>query len=73
MRFGPTSGPYCSVGSESHSMAKSKKKAEAVFLVCKETGDYNYTLRRKPGKEKLTLKKYCPRLRKHTEHTEKKK
>jgi large subunit ribosomal protein L33 len=55
------------------SMAKSKKKAESIFLVCKETGDYNYTLRRKPGGEKLTLKKYCPRLRKHTDHTEKKK
>jgi large subunit ribosomal protein L33 len=54
-------------------MAKGKKKAESIFLVCKETGDYNYTLRRKPGGEKLTLKKYCPRLRKHTEHTEKKK
>ncbi len=54
-------------------MAKGKKKAEVVFLVCKETGDQNYTLRRKPGGEKLTLKKYCPRLRKHTEHTEKKK
>ena len=58
------------------SMAKSggkKKKAETVFLVCKETGDYNYTLRRKPGGEKLNLKKYCPRLRKHTQHVEKKK
>ncbi len=54
-------------------MAKGKKKSETVFLVCKETGDYNYTLRRKPGGEKLTLKKYCPRLRKHTEHVEKKK
>ncbi|MEN6558089.1 MAG: 50S ribosomal protein L33, partial [Thermoguttaceae bacterium] len=30
-------------------MAKSKKKAESIFLVCKETGDYNYTLRKKPG------------------------
>jgi large subunit ribosomal protein L33 len=54
-------------------MAKSKKKAEVVFLVCDETGDINYTLRRKPGGEKLKLKKYCPRLRKHTLHTEKKK
>jgi len=54
-------------------MAKGKKKAEVIFLVCKETGDHNYTLRRKPGGEKLSLKKYCPRLRKHTEHTEKKK
>jgi large subunit ribosomal protein L33 len=52
---------------------KSKKKAETVFLVCEETGDYNYTLRRKAGGEKLKLKKYCPRLRKHTMHVEKKK
>jgi large subunit ribosomal protein L33 len=54
-------------------MAKSKKKAEVVFLVCDETGDINYTLRRKPGGEKLKLKKYSPRPRKHTMHTEKKK
>jgi len=54
-------------------MAKTKKKVETVFLVCQETGDYNYTLRRKSGGEKLTLKKYCPRLRKHTVHVEKKK
>jgi large subunit ribosomal protein L33 len=55
------------------SMAKSKKKAETVFLVCEETGDHNYVLTRKPGGEKLKLKKYCPRLRKHTIHVEKKK
>jgi large subunit ribosomal protein L33 len=54
-------------------MAKSKKKAEVVFLVCEETGDYNYSLWRKPGGEKLKLKKYCPKLRKHTLHVEKKK
>ena len=54
-------------------MAKSKKKLEVVFLVCDETGDYNYTLRRKSGGEKLKLSKYSPRLRKHTMHTEKKK
>jgi large subunit ribosomal protein L33 len=54
-------------------MAKSKKKVETVFLVCEETGDYNYTLRRKTGGEKLKLKKYHPRLRKHTLHVEKKK
>lgn len=50
-----------------------KKKAETVFLVCEETGDYNYALRRKPGGEKLRLRKYSPRLRKPTWHTEKKK
>jgi large subunit ribosomal protein L33 len=54
-------------------MAKSKKKVETVFLVCEETGDYNYTIRRKSGGEKLRLSKYSPRLRKHTLHVEKKK
>jgi large subunit ribosomal protein L33 len=54
-------------------MAKGKKKIEVVHLVCEESGDYNYTLRRKTGGEKLKLKKYCPRLRKHTLHVEKKK
>ena len=52
---------------------KRKKKVETVFLVCEETGDYNYTLRRKGGGEKLRLSKFCPRLRKHTVHVEKKK
>ncbi len=50
-----------------------KKKLETIFLVCEETGDQNYTLRRKPGGEKLKLKKYSPRLRRHTLHVEKKK
>lgn len=57
-------------------MAKSgkrKKKVETIFLVCEETGDYNYTIRRKPGGEKLKLNRYSPRLRKHTLHIEKKK
>lgn len=54
-------------------MAKSSKKIEVIFLVCEETGDYNYTLRRRSGGEKLKLKKYCPRLRRHTLHLEKKK
>jgi large subunit ribosomal protein L33 len=53
--------------------SKGKKKADTVFLVCEETGDYNYFVRRKPGREKLKLKKFCPRLRKHTIHNEKKK
>ena len=50
-----------------------KKKQESLFLVCEETGDYKYTIRRKPGGEKLKLKKYSPRLRRHTLHMEKKK
>ena len=52
---------------------RSKKKAETIFLVCEETGDYNYAMKRKPGGEKLSLKKYSPRLRRHTVHLEKKK
>ncbi len=58
---------------EKLAMAKGKKKVETVFLVCDETGDYNYTLRRKSGGEKLKLQKYSPRLRRRTLHTEKKK
>jgi large subunit ribosomal protein L33 len=54
-------------------MAKNKKKLEVIHLVCEETGDFNYTLRRKTGGEKLHLKKYSPRLRRHTLHNEKKK
>lgn len=52
---------------------KRKKKVDTVFLVCEETGDYNYTIRRKMGGEKLKIKKYSPRLRRHTMHVEKKK
>jgi large subunit ribosomal protein L33 len=70
--FGPPGGTVCGRIGDAQ-MAKSKKKAETVFLVCQETGDYNYSVRRKPGGEKLKLKKYCPRLRKHTVHVEKKK
>jgi large subunit ribosomal protein L33 len=54
-------------------MTKVKKKLESVFLVCDETGDYNYTIRRKSGGEKLKLSKYSPRIRRHTQHPEKKK
>ncbi|QGJ69106.1 50S ribosomal protein L33 [Planctomycetales bacterium 10988] len=53
-------------------MAKKDKK-EVIHLVCSETGDQNYTLKRKRGGEKLKLKKYSPRLRKHTIHNEKRK
>jgi large subunit ribosomal protein L33 len=52
---------------------KSKDKNEVIFLVCSETGDRNYTLRKKSKGKKLELMKYSPRLRKHTKHTEKKK
>ena len=52
---------------------KKSAKRETVFLVCKETGDRNYTIRKAPKAPKVELKKYCPRLRKHTLHSEKKK
>lgn len=52
---------------------RGKKKAETVFLVCEECGEYNYIVRKKPGGTKLKLKKFCSRLRKHTNHVEKKK
>jgi large subunit ribosomal protein L33 len=56
-------------------MAKKGKDAyEIVFLACAETGDRNYTIMKKTrGSKKLELSKYCPRLRKHTKHVEKKK
>jgi len=54
-------------------MAKSKKKKEIIYLVCEETGDYNYTIKKKSGTDKLSIKKYSPRLRRHTVHNEKKK
>lgn len=53
-------------------MAK-KKIAEVVHLVCKESGEHNYTLKKKRGETRLELKKYCPKLRKHTLHSEKRK
>ena len=62
-----------SVGIMAKKGGKGKKKLETVFLVCEETGDYNYTLRRKSGGEKIKVKKYSPRLRRRTVHTEKKK
>jgi large subunit ribosomal protein L33 len=60
-------------GGGKKSGGKRKKKVESVFLVCQETGDYNYTIRRKSGGDKLKLNKYCPRLRRHTLHVEKRK
>ncbi|MCA9771026.1 MAG: 50S ribosomal protein L33 [Myxococcales bacterium] len=55
-------------------MAKKSAKGKVVVaLQCEESGDRNYTIRKKPGTPKLELKKYCPRLRKHTLHNEKKK
>jgi large subunit ribosomal protein L33 len=54
-------------------MAKKKKVLEIVHLVCKETGLQNYTLKKKRGENRLEVMKYCPTLRKHTLHVEKRK
>ncbi|MBA3699375.1 MAG: 50S ribosomal protein L33 [Planctomycetes bacterium] len=49
-----------------------KDKRERVVMVCQESGDLNYYTSRSKTAEKLELKKYNPRLRKHTLHKEKK-
>lgn len=43
-----------------------------VGLKCEECGDINYSTYKnsKNTTEKLELKKYCPRLKKHTLHKE---
>ena len=53
-------------------MAKKKDRVEQVWLTCEESGPRNYLVSRRRGL-KLRLKKYCPTLRKHTWHVEKRK
>ena len=55
-------------------MGKSKAR-EYVWLQCGDCGDLNYRtqVRTLGGAPKLTLKKYCRRQRKHTEHKIKRK
>jgi large subunit ribosomal protein L33 len=45
---------------------------ELIALECGECKQRNYTTskNRKKAGEKLTLSKYCPRERRHTEHKE---
>ncbi len=52
-------------------MAKKTNKI-LIALKCSECGDKNYTTtkNKKNTTGKLKLKKYCPRLRKHTVHKE---
>ena len=59
-------------------MAKGKKGGmarEYVWLKCTETGDLNYRTPRNKNNMTgpLQIKKYSPRLRKHTMHKEVKK
>ena len=47
---------------------------EYVWLECSESGQRNYrTSKETRGTERLELKKYCPKLRKHTIHKESRK
>ncbi|QDT34626.1 MULTISPECIES: 50S ribosomal protein L33 [Thalassoglobus] len=47
---------------------------EYVWLECTECGDRNYRVTKEMrGTERLEIKKYCPRLRRHTTHKESRK
>jgi len=47
---------------------------EYVWLECTETGMRNYRVQKETrGTERLELKKYCPKLRRHTVHKESRK
>jgi len=52
-------------------MAK-KSAAKIVVLECSVCHGQNYVTKRNPSntKDKLLLKKYCKKCRKHTEHRE---
>jgi large subunit ribosomal protein L33 len=56
-------------------MAKKSKEARVyVAMECTETGQRNYMTQKNTKKGyKLELRKYNPKLRKHTVHKEKKK
>ncbi|MGE4295371.1 MAG: 50S ribosomal protein L33 [Campylobacterales bacterium] len=45
---------------------------DKIGLKCVESGDINYTTtkNKKAHPEKVEIRKYCPRLRKHTIHKE---
>lgn len=54
-------------------MAKKAGKGRIIIaLQCEETGDRNYTTKKKQGTDKLRIRKFSPRLRRHTWHIEKK-
>ena len=55
-------------------MAKSKAR-EYVWLQCSDCGQLNYRteVRVQGGVPKLSLKKYCPKTRTHTQHKLKRK
>jgi large subunit ribosomal protein L33 len=51
-----------------------RQMREYVWLECTDCGDRNYRVQKETrGAERLELKKYCPRTRKHTVHKESRK
>ena len=56
-------------------LVMAKENREMVWLQCTETGDLNYRTEIKVagGVQKIEVKKYSPRLRKHTLHKIKRK
>ena len=53
-------------------MAKKKGVRIIITLACTECGERNYTSEknRRNDPQRLELKKYCPRCRRHTLHRE---
>ncbi len=49
-----------------------KDKREHLMLVCADCGSVNYHTSRSKTTQKLDLKKFCIKERKHTAHKEKK-
>jgi large subunit ribosomal protein L33 len=49
-----------------------KERRAQIQLKCEECGKVNYWTQKNTDntKEKLSLKKFCPKCRKHTLHTE---
>jgi len=43
-----------------------------VVLVCEQCGARNYHTTKAPGKDRLSLKKFCPTCNRHTLHKESK-
>ena len=53
-------------------MAKRKNAVDVYQLICDESGARNYVLRLKKEHKGLKVKKYCPKLKRHTMHSAKK-
>lgn len=67
--------PACVAGSEfGERVLGGSNVREYVWLECTESGQRNYrTPKETRGTERLELKKYCKKLRKHTIHKESRK